>query len=238
MITALILAATAFQDAEVSAPQLVSKMLATYSGKKSMVGKIRFVQSVANISVSVDTAFQYELPSRIYIRQVRQSSDPASSLLSGDGKYFSYDVPRESVERQGAKRLIETVAQSGRNLTVQEIYAASASSLLDRSVPLDIAIGRLEDLKFARNQWATLEFVKSSNPEGLAAVGGQWRPYGSAPLAGSYEMWISPEGDLRRYVLRETISVVGQPPQAVTSDWQISISPDGKPDPSLFRLVR
>lgn len=218
---------------------LVSKMLARYSSAQTLVGTIVFVQSAAGASVTTTTHVQYEKPSKLYVRQVRASSDPAESSITCDGARFSYDVPKDVAATPG-QRLIETVEQGGVRLDVKEIYAASGRSLIDRSAPLDIAISRLEDLKFLRNQWATVESLGKTEQDGEVRqmVGGQWREYGTAAVSGRYTMWIGPQGDLRQYEVRERLAVRDQAATEVVSSWQVKLTVNGKPDPALFTLKR
>lgn len=249
MLTLMIAAAMLPQG---DAAALVGKMLARYDGAKTLTGTIRFTQTANNVSIVIDTAIQYEKPSKLFIRQERRSSEPRIFLVTSDGQHFSYDLPEDRVAAQG-ERLIEPVKQLGRDLDIRQIYAAASRSLGDRSAPLDIAIARTEDLRFIRNQWATVDFAPSQPDTGLRVVTGNWRLNATAPASGQYEMWITEEGELKRYQQSEIIQPettvldekfrprplgLNAGPIQIVSIWDVNLQVDGKPDNALFKVVR
>lgn len=221
------------------ASKTVSAMINALYAAKSMTGQIDFVQSASGIQATVSTTFQYQSPSLIYIRQVRRSNDPAEALVTSNGTHFSYNFPKEPFQPMNKDRLIETVAQQGKMLTYRDIYVASSAGLLDRCVPLDLAIGRIEDLKYARNQWASMDWIQSTpDANGLREIGGQYRQYGDAPVSGKYEIWVDKDNNLRRYVVREVYAFAGQSMGEVVSTWNAKLNIDAKPDANLFKLVK
>jgi hypothetical protein len=168
---------------------------------------------------------------------------------------FSYDAP-ENLPGSN-RRLTESVKQilpdkftvdsKGNrvpdfvNFDIRQIYAVGAGSLGDRSVPLDIAIGRREDLAHDNLQWVTVDIngkVKVNDVEGTSIVG-KWRPYGDAAndprqISAHYEMVISEDGKLLRYTIFQPIEG-GQGSQLVLN-WDVDLKVGGKPDPDLFKL--
>jgi ribosomal protein L35AE/L33A len=222
-----------------SAAAIVTKMLARYAGAKTMTGKITLTQGAMGQSGQVHTEFQFELPAKLYIRQVKSTGQGASCLITSDGKYFSYPSPKLTWQDPGT-RLVEAVKVRDKQLTVNEIYAAVGLSLVDRNPALDIAIGRKEDLEFLRNQWAGIEYrgTVREGDEDLHVVIGGYREYGTAPVTGQFRMKIGPEGDLREYALSESLKLGDLGVQTVLSTWAVRIEVDGKPDQALFKLVR
>ncbi len=218
------------------AAAIVSKMLAVYANTKTLSGTVKFTQSLGNVSVSIDTTLQFERPGKLYIRQERRTAtDPRTWVVTADGKYFSYDSPEELTNNR--QRLIEAF---GEGQDLRDAYNAASRSMGDRDAPLAVAISRQRDLEFLRNQWASLEIMetKPAGAEGLTVVTGKWRETGRVPPSGTFEMWINADGELKRYVRRETVAAEGMSPQAVTSVWEVSLTLNGKIDPTLFQLVR
>lgn len=235
-----------------TAPELIGKMLRYYDAAQTLTGTIRFVQSVGDVSVSIETTLQYEKPSKLFIRQDRRSSEPRTFLVTSDGKFFSYDLPENRLAAPG-ERLYEPVVQAGRSLGYRDIYAVASRSLGDRSAALDIAIARTEDLKFIRGQWATVEYAPEQPGSGMKVVTGDWRAYASAPVSGRYSMWITESGELKRYAQREVIqpeatvlderfrerpAQLNVGPQQVNSVWEVDLKVNGEPDAKLFKVVK
>lgn len=239
-VIALCLLAQAQPSAgEPSAAQLVSKMLARYAGAETLSGTIRLTQTAQGASLQIETQVQYRRAQRqLFIRQVRSGASPRTWLVVCDGRMFAYDTPVDFDDKPG-KRLYERVdAGPSLNLDFGGVYAATSGSLGDRSAPLDLAVGRLEDLKFRRAQWATLAYGPDA-PNGVRVVRGDWREYGNAPPSGQYEMWITPAGDLVRYVQNESVTV----PEArqtitISSTWTVSLEAGAKVDPAVFANPR
>ncbi len=230
------------EAARPTASALVSKALAHYAGAQSMVGTIRFTQTAQSKSVVVETKLQFERPSKLYIRQELIANERMLWLVVSNGMEFSYNTPENLPGASNLPRLVEAVSQNGLTLDVQKIYKAAASSIGDRSAALDIAIGHPEDLKSLTFQWATLESrgrVRVGGEE-LDLVAGRWRPYGTAPASGQYEMYITPAGELRRYVVLESVSPQGANGAVfeIRSVWDVQLKVGATVDQSLFKVIR
>jgi hypothetical protein len=212
-------------------------MLARYSAAKTVDGTIVLRQTAGSVSVGVETTLRYERPARLSLRQVRRSAEPRTWWVTSDGKTFSYDAPPETAPRPG-QRLIERVLPG---MTIGDLYAAASRSLGDRSAPLDIAIGRPEHLRFLTRQWATMAFAadRKLGEDRVRVIAGRWREYGDAAVTGTFEMWVEPDGTLRRYVLRETIAPDPRlGPQQVTSTWDVNLRIGVSIDPDAFKVIR
>jgi hypothetical protein len=234
------------QDAPASGGAIISKMLARYAGASTLVGSIKYTVKAGNQTGSIDTVIQYERPKRLYIKQTTSVGQPRTWLVTSDGKLFSYDVPNDQylasksrlVEKmQGALRSDGAVS----NFDMTDVYKASVLSIGDRSAPLDIAIGKNEDLVYLKNQWATVKLVGKVPAGDREAnhIVGNWRPYGRAKVAGTYEMFITDEGDLLRFVRHEMVAPDGGGvPIPVDSIWDVNLTVGGTPDPALFKIVK
>ncbi len=221
----------------VSPSELISRMLQRYSSARSLTGSIVLSVTTMGQTAQARTDVQFELPSKLYLRQSRAT---ASCLVTSDGKRFSYDAPKLTWHDKGV-RLVEPVSLSnGKTLAVRDIYAAATASLIDRSAPLDIAIGRREDLEFLRRQWATLRYQGKVSHDGaeVHAITGDWKEYGDAPrTSGSFRMLISDSGDLKQYAVSETVDVPPLGNKTVVSVWEVSLTVNGKPNAELFRVA-
>lgn len=243
LMAAAVLIAPAAQGSQ--AGQLVSKMLAKTSTAHSMSGEIVMNLAALNDGGQIRTRFQYQAPSRVYIRQEKLFGDRAVSLVTSDGETFTYNAPNLPLQDRGV-RLIEKVNQRGRNLSYREIYAAAVLGLLDRSAPLDIAIGRPEDLRFWTNQLATLEYrgLRAFQGQQAHVIGGAWREYGDAPNSGRYELVLSQNHDLLQYTLEIPTGVTDPATRRVVqrfnvvTRWEVRFDLDPKIDPALFKVIR
>lgn len=235
-MNALLLCVVAQDTTKLTAAKLLSAMFAKYSASTATKGTITMRQSLSGVTVQVDTKVQFENPSKLYIRQDRKSSDPGTAIITSDGKYFSYNLPSEVSGSSHPKRLVETVVQRGSKLVVRDIYAITNSSLIDRSMPLDILIARPEHLRYRKSQWVTL--VLSAGQNGTYVVSGTWREDDSSQPNGKFEMNLAKDGTLKRYVVRESISVDGRAPELVTTDYSVDLETNAKCAQELFKLAR
>lgn len=233
------IAAIALVQPAPSAASIVSKMIARYHEADSMTGKITMQQGLGTQTVSATTVLQYERPNKLYIRQTFKGEEAREVLVTCDGRHFSYNTPENLPGSENLKRLVEAVSTQFGTLDLGGVYAASSKSLLDRSVALDLAVSRKEDLTYRRNQWATLSYVGKTTlqKESVHRITGRYRPYGEADVTGSYEMYINDSGDLRRYTLTTQLQDSGRV-MTVMGAWDVNLAVNGKPDPALFRVVR
>ncbi len=228
---------------QVTAGQIISKMLVHYASANSEVGRIKYTVATGNESISVDTDFAFEKPSLVRIHQFMNSNPPQEWLTVSNGTLFSYNVPPNLTANPNT-RLIEKVTVDGNTMSCREIYSASTLSLKDRSMPLDLAFGRSTDLKFRRQQWATDVLLGKDQVRDLPVdvVGGDWRDMATAPVSGTYKMWITEAGDLLRYQETVSIGIPNKDPripmmtQVLTSTWDVDIKVNATTDKSMFIL--
>jgi hypothetical protein len=240
------------------AAALASKMLKYYYGAETMTGTIVYTAYAGGGQAQMTTALQFERPSKLYIRQAKGGSVPEVWMITSDGKFFSYDAPANLMGSQpgsqiGApgmrhERLIDSVVtwDSARRAytsnTVREIYAVGAANLGDRSIPLDVAIGRPEDLKHDSLEWVdpVLGGKKQVNGVEVNVITGKWRPYGDAQVAGDFELDVTDAGQLIRYGVQR---MIGDPDRQLAAQklvevWDVNLVMNGKPDPALFKVVK
>lgn len=243
---ALIVVAQAPQGNQ--AAQLVSQMLAYYNNAKTLTGTIQMTQTAGSRQATVSTVIQAEWPSKLYLRQELKAAFGSDSwLVTSDGMVFSYDPPSELE----GKRLAEPVDHATGSHDIRSIYAATVKSIYDRSTPLDIVIGRMEDLRYRNYQWVNVVVQGEAQigEDKVTVVGGQWREYGQAPASGTYTMAIDGQKRLRQFTLKESLEVgnevlivKGQRPrnptiQQITTVWDVNVIKDGPVKPELFKVV-
>ncbi|MEQ1934997.1 MAG: hypothetical protein ABL962_14150 [Fimbriimonadaceae bacterium] len=254
MITAL-LAAT-IVPVQVDAGALLSKMFAYYYEAKSVSGTISMSQTMGQRKATIMTRVQFEFPAKFYLRQDLQASYGNKFwLVTGDGVGFTYNPPYTGLDERAKNRLYEPVQYipkpSGNKnekpptippaLDCRAIYAAVVKSIGDRSLPLDIAFARTEDLKYIKGQLATYKFERDETINGVVChlVSGDWRDYGLAPVSGKFNMWVTDEGQLKRFARKEFVGVTeGQQVEGdVITVWDVNLAKDSGVDPALFKIV-
>lgn len=252
-VAALILMAMPQEQQANPAGQLVSKMLQHYSDAKSLTGTITYTATDGTGQAQLVTTLAYDKPSRLYVLQKKGGKEPKQWLIVSDGKKFSYDVPDDLVGSQ-SRHVTEPVRQTVIddatskpvlvNYDIGRIYTVGAPGLGDRSVPLDIAIGRREDLQHDVLMWMTVEANGKTKVNGLEvnSIVGKWRPYGDYFVRdpnfppGRYEMLIADDGRLMRYSVFRYIGTSGNQAVALKETWDVDLDLNGKPSDSVFRV--
>ncbi len=253
MITALL--AASILPAQVDAGAILSKMFAYNYDATSLAGTISMSQTIGQKKATITTRVQYELPAKIYIRQDLQASYGNKTwLVTGDGEGFTYDPPTTGLESNSKNRLYEPVQYipkpSGNKLEkpptppppldCKGIYSVVVRSIGDRTLPLDIAFARAEDLKFIKNQLATYKYERDELVAGVNChlISGDWRDYGLAPVSGKFNIWISEDGQLKRFARKEHVSLDQQHVEGdVITVWEVNLTRNSGVDQSLFKIV-
>jgi len=230
-----------------SGAALISKMFAYYASATTMTGEIHLTQQAQSISVSLDTSLAYEAPSKIYLRQALGGSEPRVWLITSDGKSFTYDYPNQVRYASSGRepgRLLEAVSPSPSiHQTYEQIFHASVFSLGDVAVPELLAIAGKDELQAIKDMVATISYMGTDKIGGdvVNVVGGAWKAGPRAAVSGQYKMFISEDGQLKRYVQTEIISLkmssAQMQPQQVISTWDVDLHVNAHPDESLFKVV-
>lgn len=212
---------------------LVSKMIQRYHDAATIGGTVGTLLKWDGQQLRIQTTLWLERPGKLYIKQ--DTSVGASFLVTADGAEFSYNKPLsghiEDVQRGG--RLLE--AQAGK--TLKEVYALVSLSIAERSMPLDMAVARIDDLRMLREQWVTVESGRDqkSGNETWHTVVGKWTSNPVFGVLGAYEMAITPEGDLRRF------RVVGRTDDGkseVVREHEVDLKVGAKPPDGQFTVAR
>lgn len=235
---------------EPTAKDLIQKMLVTYHEAKTLTGSVHLTVSAQGAgSASLNTNIQYERPSKLYLFQKKQVSNPEPDvplqwLITSDGNMFSYQVPNDKWASAPGLRLVEPVnnPRVSKPQTIANIYAASSKSIGDRSMPLDIAIADRNDLIYRRGQWIdyALTGQKEINGRTGSIIKGKLRMYSGAEQAGEYQMVVTKEGELLQYVEQVKVATgdgPNPPFTTITSQWNVDFKVNGKVDPALFKVI-
>jgi hypothetical protein len=228
---------------------IISAMLARYHNATSVVGSINqtITASFAGTTVhqNLDTQLQFERPSRLYLKQdlhPRPGHPAQSWLVVSDGIHFSYNVPNEMV-KSDSKRLFEAVNQPARGevYDVPHIYAVASQSLGDRSEPLGIVMGWSEELRRIAMSWATIEAPVPDQYRGVSCyrIAGKYREKPNMQPGGTFEMFISKDGDLLKYTVSELEGAKTNGSLAVApvvTVWDVDIKVGAAPKPELFKV--
>jgi hypothetical protein len=243
------------QGAQDSSKALIGKMLQYYADAQTLTGSITLTASDGKGQAQLLTQIQFEKPSKLYIRQAKGGTKPAVWLVTSDAKNFSYDYP-DFLPGTQTTRLLESIRQvvpnqfvkgpDGKdqpkyaNYDVRQIYATAAASIGDRSVPLDIAIGRSEDLRHDVLTWMTVHANGKVSVNGVEgnSITGKWREYGDQDQTrGEYELVITDDAKLLRYTIVQNMGTGPTSYVQLRQTWDVDLTVNGKPDPSLFKVV-
>lgn len=259
MILASLILAAPMQSPDPAA--LISKMFAYYYDAKSLSGKIKMTQAFQQRTAVIETHLQFQWPAKIYIRQnMNGPAGPDRWLVTGDGEGFTYDAPRVVSDHRTNNRLYEPVQYippppkykgdlqmpKPPPHDVRSIYRAVCVTIGDRSLPIDVAFGRKEDLEFIRGQISTVENGGTKDLNGVIChiVKGTWKDHPKDSIThGEYELWLTEDGQMKRFARAEDVSVkteeLGAPVAQgkVITIWDIDLKKDAGVDNSLFKLV-
>ena len=237
MILATLLLVSTPQDALPKAGEMVSKMIAKYHDAKTLKGDVMTTIRVGAQNVQISTSLQIQRPDKLY---VRQAVGEQSYVLTCDGKAFSYNKPMSAHVAKGDLRLMEPF-QKGMGLG--DVYRAAAESLAERSAVLDLAIADMRDLKRLRDQWASMELTGEVdlNGEKVYRITGQWRLAATSQVSANFGIFVTKDGELRRYVLDQLPNLLQDDQKSevrVSREYDVHISTDTTVDPKLFSVLK
>ena len=232
-----------------SAASLISMMFKHYSDAQSMAGTIRLVQSSMGKSLEIDTKMAFQKPSLMYLFQSQADGRREPSSLVSDGIHFAYTAPSNLDKRP--PKLIESIHQRHYDITVPELYVVARLSLIERSLPLDVAIGRPTDLKAISEQLATFGLTGRATINGHEAnvIKGELRDNRNGVGNGHFEMDITNDGDLVHFWKSESFQIspsyiekqhlpMSDFAGGVRVEWSydVDLAVNTVPDQSLFHL--
>ena len=226
---------------KVSAAGIMTKMFAHYADAKSVVGTIKMTLTAAGESLHTNTNVQFDRPSKIFLHQTRDGLHPREWLLVSDAKSFSYDPPNEQSKIFGQKRHVEYVTQHGTSQNLGDFLSAAAQSLGDINPMIEAMISSKVWLQKLTGQWATLVYrgKVTANGQECHAITGNYRDNVSAPPSGTFEAYVTEDGEFVKYVLHQRVSVANgvRDPVDVTTTWDAVLKIDAPSDPALYSVL-
>lgn len=214
--------------------EFLSKIIFRYAEAKTLDGEILLTSQAGTAKVDVRSRLTVERPSKVALRQVRTGQMADRATVTSDGTRFTYDAPMELKGTTG-ERLLEFVNKETlkQPMNVGEIIQVGQRRLLDYSAPLWLVCSSRADLEFLRGTWATVE--KRDSKDGLISLGGQYREYQLALPSGTWQLWATPDGDLRGYSIRTTIAE-GNQRVDIENTWRIDLKINPELPAGTFKI--
>jgi hypothetical protein len=222
-------------------------MFAYYASATTMTGAIHMTQQAASSTVTLDTSLAYEGPSKIYLRQALGGANPMVWLVTSDGKSFTYDFPnttRTAANRAEPGRLLEAVSPTQSiHLTYRQIFHASVQSLGDVSLPVLLSVAGRDELQAVKDMIGSIQYMGTTKigTDSVNVIGGGWKAGPRAPVSAQYKLFITDDGQLKRYVETNIVSLklpTGQmQPQQVLTTWDVDLHVNAQPDETLFKVI-
>ncbi len=236
LLLSLAQAAVPQEPAAPEAGALISKAIARYYDAPSLVGRIRMTQTAKGVSIAIETEVQYSRPSQLYLRQVRNGSNPREIAVVSDGKTFAYDRPEGTL---GPKKFTEFVTQNGYQQTVKDLYAAAGRTVMDRSPVLDIAIGRKADLQAVVEKLGTKKISGRVTvvDQPAVVIEGNYHDLPGEEPTGTFRMVITDSGDIVQFAQKQRFRVPDKIAETIEilTTWDASLKVGAKPDELKFR---
>lgn len=210
MITPVLLLAVGLTGQAAPAPgELASRVFQRYYQANGLEAVVVMTQSMGENRLVVTSELAYQRPSSLRIRQaVTEPQTGRQTLVVSNGAGFSYDLPPLDADRgRHSQRAVEPVRQTnGVALICGEIFAVARPGMIDRSADaLKLLVAWRDDLSALREQWVNIR-LSGTDQIGKTPVyklTGQWRAYLGTEITGTYELYVTEDGQLIRYARRE-----------------------------------
>ena len=228
MIGALILTAL-LQDKPASQESdpgvIISKVFQKYYNARTLSGTI--VQTIGDGggTKKYTTQVNYVRPGKINVQQDFVAPNGLKANLTSNGTVFVYDPPYTSnFTVKPRERLYEkvTLPKAGTYqqtvLSLGDMYHAAHLSLAPSTL-LDLAIAykkHLEDFTINVKEGSySLVGVETFEGKSSYHIRGLWQSYRGALPSGQFDLWVSLEFDLQKFVLKENYMVDERTKQTV-----------------------
>ena len=232
------------QDSQPDGAVLVSKMIARYHAAKIISGDFTSSITIGEDKATITTKLQLERPNKLFLRQAVNPGN-RTFIVTSDGKEFSYSKPFDApnTDEHHSARLLEDVRP---DTGLGDIVRAAAQSIAERSAVLDLLVSDIQDLQFLKGQWQSVENTGKVdlNGEQVYRVVGKWRLNNKTESTANYGMFITEDGDLKKYVIDGNFQVDNADPKApfltvhVSREFSVNVSIDGDVDSKLFTVVK
>lgn len=176
---------------------------------------------------TITTRLQISSPDRFFFEQYSSVNPKLKVRAISDGKRYAYPAPRPTDPNMDSTTyLVEPVLQNnGFLMDYKGMYGIISETVVDRSVPLEIAIGRDRDLQTITSLLSKLRDGGTTEYKGetVNIVLGQFKPYPSAPKTVDCAFFINSAGDLRFFKVQGTLPDANNKPIAIETEWDVSL---------------
>lgn len=222
--------------------QLVSEAISHYYYAGTLSGTIATTISAGDQVQTCLTTLQVSSPDRMYFEQKWPKSPQYSFKTISNGKHYVYPSP-DSVGEDAQKRkyLVETLELHDRSiLDYRGVYSVVAGMVADRSIPLDIIMGRDADLKVTNQLMSNYSDggVRQYEDEDVNVVFCDVLHSLSSAFKMKGAFFITNSGDIRYFKVFGKIKDENSRPVDFSSEWVVKMKVNVKEsiDTKLYNL--
>lgn len=176
---------------------------------------------------TVTTRLQISSPDRFFFEQYSSVNPKLKVRAISDGKRYAYPAPRPTDPNMDTTTyLVEPVLQNnGLLMDYKAMYGIISETVVDRSVPLEIAVGRDKDLQTISSLLSKLRDGGTTEYKGetVNIVFGQFKPYPSASKSVNCAFFVNSAGDLRFFKVQGSLPGADNKPVAIETEWDVSL---------------
>lgn len=227
------------KEVTVSTPSAaISEMFKRYTGAEKIWATVKMTLNLSGQTAVVDSALQIERSQKLYLRQIPHYATDKHFTCICDGKTATYEMPPAIASFPGQRAY-----EPQENQTLEDVYANSVPSQIDKSPVLDMIVARKQHLEFLKGQWASLAFEKGAAPQAGEnyEIVGNYRPYKTSDVSGTFRLVLSPSFDVVSYRVDEKI-VIPAPgnnrADTMTTIWSADVHIGTLKDPKLFEIPK
>lgn len=241
MIPSLVLCAVVSGRSPVEQPaEAIERVIKANSNQLCAKGKISLLVKSSQDSLKVNTDFQYLSPNKVYIRQDSLGKSRRYTLLVSDGKSFVYSPQQLTQVPAKTDFIAEPVRDAkGDLLVVRDMYTVAQTFFIDRSIPLDIVMGRVDNSMHLSKILTDLKFGEDVvvGEEKLKTINGLMRVDYNSPAAIPFQMVIG-ENKIYQMVTKESFVDDSKRTQIITFNWTVdyALNDEKVLDEKLFVL--
>ncbi len=214
--------------AQDAAAAKVIAMVKHYQDRLCANGNITWTIESPKDSLKVRTDFQYLRPNKFWLLQQSVGGSRRTGSIISDGKYFVYKPVNEDRVPSKKDYVMEPIkeARSGKLLTVDEIFIVGAPGLIDRSVPLDIVMGRPDNVAHLDKLLGVVKIsgTEQVNGQECTIITGTMRTIYTAAPSIRMTMAISKENELVQLKTVESIAGDNKQPITFHMTWDVSVT--------------
>jgi hypothetical protein len=190
----------------------LSEAISRYFYAANVSGSIAMTISLDGTPKSkILTDLQFSTPNKLYLNQKLVSGQARDIRMISDGEFFAYTAPEASDRKN---YVYEPIRQrNGELLDVRSLYSIITALIPDRSIPLDMIMGRPADLQTVNQLLSNYEDggTREYNGEMVSVILCRVRPNVNLKASMKGAFFINAAGDIRYFKSYErTIDGLGR----------------------------